>query len=163
VFPDVTDKLANRPSASRGRKSARKGMGLAAALQNASLFSLCSRRELELVAKLAKTKYVPPNTKLVTEGETGETMFVLLHGGATVHKNGRKVAELGAGDVVGELALLSRGPRNATVTTNADTEVAVLGRRELYRLIDDVPGVSRKLLESLANRVRETDRKAFTC
>jgi CRP-like cAMP-binding protein len=162
VFPDVTDKLASRPAATR--RAARKNTrGLTTALQNASLFSLCSRRELELVAKLAKTKYVPPNTKLVTEGESGDTMFVLLHGTASVHRNGRKIAEIGTGDVVGELALLSRGPRNATVTTNSDTEVAVLGRRELYKLIDDVPGVSRKLLESLANRVRETDKKAFTC
>ena len=68
----------------------------------------------------------------------------------------------GAGDVVGELAVLGKAPRNATVVTRTDADVAVIGRRELFRLIEDAPGFSRKLLEALANRVREMDRRAVT-
>jgi CRP-like cAMP-binding protein len=86
-------------------------------------------------------------------------MFVLLRGGATVRKGGRKIADIGPGEVVGELAVLAKAPRNATVTTTKDSEIATLGRRELFRLIDDAPGFSRKLFEALANRVRELDKK----
>jgi len=86
-------------------------------------------------------------------------MFVILSGHATVHKGGRKIAERGPGDVVGELAILSKAPRNATVTTTTETQVATISRRDVHRLIADAPAFSRKLLESLADRVRELDRK----
>ena len=57
---------------------------------------------------------------------------------------------------------LSRGPRNATVTTTTDAAVAVIDRRGLYRLLEDAPGFSRKLLEALANRIRELDKKLLS-
>ena len=54
--------------------------------------------------------------------------------------------------------MLGRAPRNATVTTSADSEVAIIGRRALNRLLADAPGFARKLIEALAERVRELDR-----
>jgi len=127
------------------------------ALANTSLFSQCSARELKLVAKVAKTRQVPSGTTLLVEGEEGEEMFAFLTGSASVHRNGRKIASLAPGDVVGELGVLVKAPRNATVTTTADAEVAVLGRRAINRLLADAPGFARKLLEALAERVRELD------
>lgn len=132
---------------------------VATALENVSLFSECSKRELKLIAKAAKQKSVSANTTLMTEGESGDTMLVILAGGATVTKNGRKLAELKSGDVVGELAPLTRAPRNATVVTRTACDVAELSRKDLLKLIDHAPGFSRKLLEALANRIRETDKK----
>jgi CRP-like cAMP-binding protein len=133
--------------------------GIAGALSDVSLFSQCSKRELRLVAKLAKIKTVRESTSLTLEGEAGDTMFVVLDGHATVHKGGRKLADLGSGAVVGELAILLKAPRNATVTTTAETKIATIGRRDVHRLINDAPGFSRKLLEALAERVRELDKK----
>jgi len=130
------------------------------ALANASLFSACSKRELRLVAKLAKMRRVPRGTALLVEGEVGEEMLVFLAGSAAVVlRGGRKVATLGPGDVVGELGVLGRAPRNATVTTTVDSEVAIISRRALNRLLADAPGFARKLLEALAERVRELDRQ----
>lgn len=134
--------------------------GIADALSNASIFALCSKKELKLVAKLAKTKSVRAGVTLMSEGEQGDSLFVILSGGATVTKARRKIAEVGPGEVVGELAPLNKAPRNATVVLRTDSVVAEISRRDLYRLIDDAPGFSRKLLEALANRVRESDRKA---
>jgi CRP-like cAMP-binding protein len=127
------------------------------ALANTSLFSLCSARELRLVAKVAKTRRVAAGTTLLVEGEEGEEMFVFLTGEATVQRRGRKIATLAPGDVVGELGILARNPRNATVTTTTDSEIAVIARRGVNRLLADAPGFARKLLEALAERVRELD------
>lgn len=132
---------------------------VANALENVPLFSACSKRELKLVAKAAKQRSVSANTTLMTEGEPGDTMLVLLVGGATVTKSGRKLAELKSGDVVGELGPLTRAARNATVVTKTASDYAEISRKDLYKLIDHAPGFSRKLLEALANRVRDTDRK----
>jgi CRP-like cAMP-binding protein len=131
------------------------------ALANTSLFSQCSARELRLIARLAKTRKVPVGTRLVVEGEAGDQMLVLLSGSATVQRGGRKIATLAAGAVIGELGVLSRAPRNATATTTADSEVAIIGQRAMNRLLADAPGFARKLLESLAERVRELDRKMY--
>jgi CRP-like cAMP-binding protein len=131
------------------------------ALANTSLFSQCSARELRLIARLAKAREVPEGTRLLVEGEVGDRMFVMLSGAATVQRGGRKIATLSAGSVIGELGILSRAPRNATVVTTADSEVAVIGQRSVNRLLADAPGFARKLLEALAERVRELDRKLY--
>ena len=163
MFPsDVAGSLTRERVRDRRRAAANDRVsesGVAGALANVPLFSQCSKRELRLVAKLAKTRTVRESTSLTLEGEEGDTMFVMLSGRATVHKGGRKIAELGMGDVVGELAALSRGPRNATVTAGNEVEIASIGRKDILRLVEDAPGFSRKLLESLADRVRDLDRK----
>ncbi len=163
MFPsDVTGSLTQERVRDRRRTANDERIaesGVAGALSNVALFSQCSKRELRLVAKLAKTKTVRESTSLTLEGEAGDTMFVILSGHATVHKGGRKLAELGTGDVVGELAILCKAPRNATVTTTTETQVATISRRDAHRLIADAPGFSRKLLEALAYRVRDLDRK----
>ena len=156
-----TDHLARERQRDNVRAAARAESGITRALENASIFSLCSKREVKLVAKLAKVRTVRAGTTLMTEGEPGETMMVILSGGADVKKGSKKLAELGSGEVVGEMAVLGKAPRNATVTARTDSDIAVIGRRELYRLIEDAPGFSRKLLEALANRVREMDRRLY--
>ena len=74
-------------------------------------------------------------------------------------RHGRKVATLGPGDAFGELALLDKAPRNATVTAQTPMEVVVLGQREFGGLIDEVPGFARKLLAGMARRLRELGRQ----
>jgi CRP/FNR family transcriptional regulator, cyclic AMP receptor protein len=135
--------------------------GIAGALAQTRLFALCTKRELRTVAKVAKVQSIPAGTQLMAEGEDGDTMYVILSGVARVSRNGRKVALLGSGDAVGELALLGRAKRNATVDADSDLQVAEISRRSLTRLIQDVPSFSLKLLEALATRVRELDRKLY--
>lgn len=158
--PSASDSLA-RERVREARRDTQPNMErvLADALADAPLFSQCSKRELKLVAKLAKTKSVPAGTVLVTADEPGDAMFVLLSGSADVMRGSKRLARLGAGDVIGELALLSRGPRNATVTTTTPSDVARIDRKGVYRLLEDSPGFARKLLEAMANRIRDLDKK----
>jgi CRP/FNR family transcriptional regulator, cyclic AMP receptor protein len=135
--------------------------GITGALAHTRLFSLCSKRELRTVAKLAKVRSIPKGTRLMAEGEDGDTMFVILSGVARVSRGGRKVAALGAGDAVGELALLGRAKRNATVDAESDLQVAEISKRSLNRLVHDVPSFSTKLLEALAARIRELDNRLY--
>jgi CRP-like cAMP-binding protein len=158
MHPMVADALVRDRRAPSG---ATPLVGITGALANTRLFSLCSRKELRTVAKVAKVKNVPKGTRLMAEGDEGDTMFVILSGVARVTRKGRKVAALSAGDAVGELAVLGRTTRNATVDADSDLEVAEISRRSLSRLVNDVPSFSLKLLESMANRVRELDSKLY--
>lgn len=124
------------------------------------LFSSCSKRELKLIARLARLEQRTTGASLTTQGLPGSEMYVLLQGTARVVRNGRKVADIGSGAVVGELSLLIRTPRNATVIATSSLEVAVLGSKEFAQLIKDAPGFDRKLLESLAQRMHALDTHA---
>ena len=126
-------------------------------LQQVPLFAACSRKDLQLVARRAEDVRVPTGKALVTEGETGHEFFAIISGTARVERHGRKIAGLGPGDAFGELALLEKAPRNATVIADTDMELVVLGQREFGGVIDEVPGVARKLLTGMARRLREAD------
>jgi CRP/FNR family transcriptional regulator, cyclic AMP receptor protein len=126
-------------------------------LAGVPLFSACSRKDLQLVAKRAEDVKVEAGKQLVTEGDTGTEFFVIIDGNATVARHGQKVAELGPGQFFGDLALLDRAPRNATITADTPMELVVLGQREFAGLIDDVPEFAHKLLAGLARRLRESD------
>lgn len=125
------------------------------------LFSACSKKELQAVAKASDEVTVAAGKDLCEQGQIGREAFVIVDGTAEVRRNGRKVATLGAGDSVGELALLDHGPRTATVTAATDMTVLVLGAREFAALIDEVPPIAHKLLKSLAARIRDLDTKTY--
>jgi len=129
-------------------------------LQQVSLFSACSRKDLQLVAKRAEDVHVPAGKVLVSEGETGHEFFVIITGAATVTRHGQRIAALGPGDAFGELALLEKAPRNATVVAETDMELVVLGQREFAGIIDEVPGFARKMLAGMAKRLREADQRS---
>ena len=124
------------------------------------MFSALSKRDLQLVARRAEDVRVPGGKVLVNEGETGHEFFVILDGSARVTRRGKRVATIGPGDAFGELALLDKAPRNATVIAETPMELVVLGQREFAGIIDEVPGFARKLLAGMASRLREADAKA---
>lgn len=131
-------------------------------LAQVPLFSACSKKDLQTIGKASDEVSVSAGKVLVEEGAPGHEFFLILDGSASVYRNGRKVATLGTGQYFGELALLDRGPRTATVKADTDMTVLVLGQREFAGVLDEVPGIARKLLQSMASRLRESDTKAYS-
>ena len=131
-------------------------------LAQVQMFSSLNKKELRLISKAADIVDLKAGTEIVTEGTIGHEFYLVLSGQATVRRNGRKVASLGPGNYFGELALLDRGPRSATVVADTDMEVVVISQREFMSVLDQVPPVSTKLLASMAARLREADTRAVT-
>ncbi len=130
-------------------------------LAQVPLFSACSKKELAKIAKAGDQVTLADGHVLTEQDTASREAFVIMSGGALVKRNNRKVAELGPGSIVGELGLLDRGPRTATVVAQGETEVFVLAPREFAALLDDVPTINHKLLKALAARVRELDKQSF--
>ena len=128
-------------------------------LSNIPLFSALSRKELTLLAKLCDEVPVAAGKVLVRQGTVGYECFVIVEGEAIVERDNRTITTLGPGSYLGELALLDKGPRSATVTAVTDMMVLVMGPREFTSAIDAIPNFSQKLLQSLARRIRDTDAK----
>ena len=123
-------------------------------LAEISLFSGCSPKDLQRLAKATDEIAVEAGTVLTNQGDVGREAFILLSGTATVERDGRTVASLGPGDHVGELSLLDGGPRTATVTATTDVQLLVLSRPAFNGVLDEIPTLAHKLLVSLAHRLR---------
>ena len=126
-------------------------------LQAVSLFSSMRRKDLDSLAHLADTIDLPAGKTLMREGEHGGEMFVVVAGSVEVDRGGRRVTKLGPGEAVGEMALLSEGPRNATVTTLEPTTVIAIQHREFHTLMEDSAELRSCILDNLAKRVRNLD------
>lgn len=126
-------------------------------LAQVRLFSSCNKKELTKIARASDELSIPKGKVLMTQGRTGREAFVIVDGQAAVDVGGVQVATLGPGDHVGELALLDGGTRTATVTAVTDMTVIVLSQRAFFGLLDEVPGLARKILSSLAGMVRDLD------
>jgi CRP/FNR family transcriptional regulator, cyclic AMP receptor protein len=118
------------------------------------LFSSCTKRELGKIASVADRVTAEPGEELTREGTSGREFFVIEDGTASVLQGGRRIATLGPGEFFGEMALLDQGPRTATVRAATPMSMYVIGAREFTTLIEDVPHVTRKLLQGLARRLR---------
>jgi CRP/FNR family cyclic AMP-dependent transcriptional regulator len=97
---------------------------------------------------------------MTREGAFGGLAYLIATGQAEVTRDGKRIAQLGPGDVVGELSLIDGKRRSATVTATTDLEVLELDREDLLTLMKKAPPVVRKLLEALAQRVREVDARS---
>jgi CRP-like cAMP-binding protein len=133
----------------RLRKSAKEQL-----IKSVPLFSHCTSREVTALAAEADELTLPEGKDLTKQGERGREFMVIVDGSARVLKNGRTINELGAGDFIGEIALLSDVPRTATVTTTSETTVLVLTDRAFKRVADKIPSVHSSLLAALSERLQ---------
>jgi CPA1 family monovalent cation:H+ antiporter len=117
------------------------------------LFSHCTKKELDRLSSELDEIEVPSGKVLIREGETGREFVVLVEGTAEVTKNGRRVNLLGAGDFLGEIALISGGARTATVTTTSSADLLVLTDRAFARVTKEMPSVQTSVLKALSERL----------
>jgi CRP-like cAMP-binding protein len=117
------------------------------------LFAKCSKRDLQKIASVADEIDLPEGRQLTREGERGREFFVLLDGGAEVRQKGRKLRTLGNGDFLGEIALVSKTPRTATVTTTAPTRALVITDQAFGSLVRNSPQIQAGIVEALAERL----------
>ena len=125
-------------------------------IKRVPLFSSASKKELEEIASLADEIDLPEGKELIAEGDTGHEFFVLIEGTADVERGGKKVASIGPGDFFGEIALIARTPRNATIRTTSPVRALVITDRAFRQLLDHSPQIAVGVLTALAERLAPT-------
>lgn len=130
-------------------------------LAGVSLFAGADRKELTEISKATTELDLEQGAVLTTQGDIGREAFIVVEGEAVVSVDDEEVARLGPGACVGEMALLDKGPRSATVTAATPMKVLVLDPREFKGLMLKVPAIAVKVAATLATRVRELDTKLY--
>ncbi len=122
-------------------------------LASVPLFSGCSRRELEQIASIADETNVPEGRTLIAQNQPAHEFFALIDGTADVRRNGRKISTMSGGDFFGEIALIARTPRTATVTTSSPARLLVIRGRDFERVLAEAPSIAVKILRELGGRL----------
>jgi CRP-like cAMP-binding protein len=136
-----------------------------ASLRAIPLFSRVVQADLEQIASHLIERRYPRNTTIVEEGLPGDYMYILREGRVKVTKlseDGReKILDfLEAGAFVGEMALLERGPRSASVKTLAPVKVLALSRTDFINLLRRSPDLAIAVIQELSRRIRSVNEQA---
>jgi CRP/FNR family transcriptional regulator, cyclic AMP receptor protein len=121
-------------------------------IRKVPLFSQCTKRELTAIAAAADLIEVPEGMALVTEGGHDRELMVIVDGNVEVRRGGRKIATLESGEFFGEIAMISGGPRTATVTTTSPSSLLVIGERQFGALVEETPSIATSVLQVLGER-----------
>lgn len=127
-------------------------------LAGVPLFEELSKKDLKELLETSKEVSFAPGRTIVEEGTTGVAFHMILEGTARVSVKGRTKAKLKAGDYFGEISLIDRGPRSATVSAETQVHTLTIASWNFLALIDHSPVLARKLLAGLCKRIRETEK-----
>ena len=127
-------------------------------LSRVPIFMQCSRAELREVALSADEIVLPEGHVLTRQGQRGREFFVLVDGTVRVTRNGRKVTDLRSGDWLGEIAILTRSPRTATVTATSPVRALVIGDGAFRNVVETMPRVALGVLASVGQRLEHDAR-----
>jgi len=126
-------------------------------LKKVPLLSGLSRRDLDLIARVADEVKVEKGRVLTRQGGLGMEFLLLLEGSARVERDGKVIARLGPGDFFGEMSLIDGKPRSATVIADSPSALLAVQARSFRTLLDTVPGLQKKVLIALCGRLRAAD------
>jgi CRP-like cAMP-binding protein len=122
-------------------------------IKKVPLFSKLSKKGLEEVAHIADELDLPKGKVMAKEGDRGREFFVLLEGEADVTKGDKSINTMHEGDFFGEIALVTKMPRTASVTATTAVRVLVITERDFASLLKHSEEVGRSVAEALAERV----------
>jgi CRP-like cAMP-binding protein len=123
-------------------------------LRRVPLFAGLDRKQLDLLAKLAKEQRYEPGATIVRSGASGHGLYIIKDGSVSVVRDGQKVASMGPGQFFGEISVLDGGPRTADVKADTDTVCLTLISWEIKPLLMDNAGISYKMLLEMVKRLR---------
>jgi CRP/FNR family cyclic AMP-dependent transcriptional regulator len=128
-------------------------------LATVPLFEGLSKKQLRRISVLMTPLDLPAGKVLTREGQPGYEFVIVLEGEVEVRQGDRVVATRGPGEYVGEIALLDKRPRTATVVATTPVSVEVLSRREFMSLLAEAPELSEQILETMAQRLADDARR----
>lgn len=117
------------------------------------LFEGLNKKELQFIASMTSEVSVRAGSTLVKQGEPGQEAMVVETGSGVVIRDDEEIDTIGPGDVFGEMSLIVRQPRNATIRATSDMRVLVMNAREFSSVLSQSPEVAVKILKTVVARL----------
>jgi CRP-like cAMP-binding protein len=127
-------------------------------LKKVPMFNELSNRHLREISKHSDNVAKKAGDVLVRQGDKGWEFFFIIGGKARVEKDGRVIRSLASGDFFGEISLIDREPRTASVIAETDMDLLVVHSRSFSHLLDTTPGLSGKILIILCKYLRRAEK-----
>jgi len=123
-------------------------------LRGVALFESLPSDARKTIAQHADELDIPAGTALARQGDFAYEFFVIEEGAAEVTRDGERIAELGPGDFLGEMGIVGKVVRNATVTTTADSRVIVMTEQAFRSMSRSNPSVASRIADAVEERCR---------
>jgi CRP-like cAMP-binding protein len=130
-------------------------------LEQVPLFSGLGKKQLKNIVEISTQREYPVGEVIEKEGDMGITFYMILNGSVEVRKGKKVLAKLGRGQFFGEMALVDKQPRSASVVAIEPTKCLLTRAWNWSGIISSEPKVAMALIQEMARRLRETD-KAFS-
>jgi CRP/FNR family cyclic AMP-dependent transcriptional regulator len=128
-------------------------------IRNVPIFKELRDDFLVRLASVMEEVLFDSNYTIITEGQEGRAMYIVVSGQVSVHIQGQQVAQLEKDDCFGEMSVFDAEPRSASVTTITPCECLVLTQQQLYDAIDETPGIAVNIIRLLSRRIRELNQE----
>lgn len=134
------------------------------ALGTIPLFQGLNETDLAVIEDLSVERSFPRGTIILTEGDMGDSLYAIVRGRVKVFigdEDGREITLkiLTVGDFFGEMSLIDKQPRSASVTTLENTTLKVLSQHAFQECLKRAPSIATTVMTALAKRLRDADRK----
>lgn len=131
-------------------------------LKKVPIFSDLKVRELAAISSITEEKKTKSDHVIFKEGDEGDSMYIITSGEVSVIKNYDQpnstiLANIKESNYFGEMALLESAPRSATIKTNSETNLLILGKLEFEEIMQEYPSISINICKFLSNRLRISD------
>ena len=124
------------------------------ALSRVPLFSRCSLKELQFIAREGDEVDVPAGKTLIRQGKPGDTFYIQLEGQSQVEIDGKKRRVMKPGDFFGEISMIDRGVGTATVTTLTPSRLYVMSHAQFRDAVKQNDSLMVKVLLAMGERLR---------
>lgn len=135
-------------------------------LKKIPLFAGLNYKEISQILEIIQIRNIEPGTQIITEGKSGEDMFVILKGHVSVSVQGQEVNQLKPGQFFGEMSLIDKSPRSASIVTIDEVKVMRLTRSDFFPLLKKESRIGLKVfwafLQNMNKRLRDNDKLVFS-
>ncbi len=125
-------------------------------LKQNALFKETPVDQLVHLMQIARIQKLPENTEFIKEGQTGDELFIIMEGEVSVTRKGKEIARLRMGDCIGELSIIDKEPRSATVKTTTQSLLLSLQRNDFLLTLKSNPAIAINIMKVIADRLRST-------
>jgi CRP-like cAMP-binding protein len=126
-------------------------------LRKVPLFSGMPPSELSHLAGIAEEYVFYTEETIITEGDHGDSLYLIVEGTVRVHRGAVTLAELGPDDYFGEMSILDGEPRSASVTANTDCSLLCISQADFHDILSRHHEVALTIIKTLTQRLRVAD------